>query len=373
MKSRTRRRNSRKRKTVELNPDCNIDNKKCKKSASYLKPDIVNLAEKCNVNTLNDKGKVKTRDQLCDAINDAYGLSKGVEESKEDVLPINISILNVAPRYTEDILKKKTIPQLLVIAGELDIKKWNNKSIKNQRKPAIIEAIVAHLDKPIVELPTEIPIIPVELPSINMSEIPPVIPNVTKSVEAPVKISMNNIINVINQRRQQIIKDMQCNPYDNLFCNDDKVCDMTQKPNICVSKEEAEYKKKKGKDLELVSVGDKKILGKHTDIHELHIQPKATHYNVCKLCSYENENNSMNCIICNSNLSDEEIDKVLLPEGTEITEMDYEIPEGTEVIDLKDKSIEEILNEIQTSEAIKSVSGMDETRKRILYCLGLLD
>ena len=61
---RNRRRSRRKSKFYD--DDCDIDRKKCETdNKNYNKQAIADLAEKCGVYIYNEKGKVKTRKELC--------------------------------------------------------------------------------------------------------------------------------------------------------------------------------------------------------------------------------------------------------------------------------------------------------------------
>ena len=51
-----------------IDDDCNIPQKKCETSNKYTKDDIVEIADKCGVDIYNEKGKLKTRKQLCKEI-----------------------------------------------------------------------------------------------------------------------------------------------------------------------------------------------------------------------------------------------------------------------------------------------------------------
>ena len=92
---------------------------------------------------------------------------------------------------------------------------------------------------------------------------------------------------------------------------------------------------------------------------------------MCNVCTYVNDPDTIECIICNSDLTEEEINNVILPEDTYIIERDV-IPEGTKITELE--NIEDILNEIQKNDDTKiNLEGLDEAKKKVLYCLGLLN
>lgn len=470
-------RRRRSRKKSKFYDDCNIDRKKCETdNKNYNKQAIADLAEKCGVDIYNEKGKVKTRKELCKDLEENRAIDVefeyDIEPDIEDMLPMSItenaplvvvereSTDNVK-RYTKQNLKGKKKQELLEIADELGIEKWNNKSIKYQKNSDIIDAIiysspdVAEVKEPIiiVEEETQTPVIVVETeePQYTYDEllskskkellklaenygvekwlnkgikyhnkpeivdaiidyvgekkvaIPSVIATETPiKVVSPIKMiskQPSDILNLIYQKRQELINAIECNPTQNKFCSDDNVCDTTQTPNVCISKEEGEYRDKHEEDTELVEYNGKKILGTkssldlfteltggveeskgnyeepshlETVIPVKFLKKPITKTTVCNICTFVNDPGVTECIICNSDFTDEQVNN-LLTEGTEIVEKSDIIPEGTEIVELK--NIEDILNEIQETDDInlKKFEGMDEAKKKVLYCLGLID
>ena len=463
-----------------IDDDCNIPQKKCETSANYNKDDIVEIADKCGVDIYNEKGKLKTRKQLCKEI-----AEKQQENNQPFAAEIPLPTITIPeplpilepviqrPLYTEDMLKKNTKAKLLEIAEELGIKKWKNRAIKGFNKPDIIEAILTAvvveeplpvpLPEPTVIIveddpPTDIPLEVIEKPDKktlnkrtkkellenaeeygikkwknkaikghNKPEIieaildyfetnfaPTVVPSPPKTpVRIPSRIpspvgSPKNIQELIKQKRQELLKVLklreqeQCNPLEGKYCSEDKVCDINKKPNICISKEEALYRENKGTS-EIFKLNNNNLIGNREKQYELFeklgisggveetkepvefvfeedeipiskkaISKKPTSKKVmCNVCTYVNDPDTIECIICNSDLTEEEIKNVILPEDTIVVERDT-IPEGTRITELE--NIEDILNEIQKTEDTKiNLEGLDEAKKKVLYCLGLLN
>ena len=471
----SRKRNRRSRKRFN-DADCDIDRKKCETSSKYNKESIANLAEKCGVDIYNDKGKVKTRKELCknieenqDIVDDFVYYSS--ESDNEDVLPISLienpplvlvegERTDVVKTYNLENLKGKKKAELLEIADNLGIEKWKNKSIKYQNMSDIKEAIISFspttldVKEPIIILDQnkEIPVIVVEddsldiqydadelmtktkkdllslaesygikkwlnrsIKSHNKSEIVDAIvdyfegkkPSIPAIISEEIKIvspskiinkEPEDILNLIYQKRQDLLKAIECNPFENKMCNEENVCDISEKPYKCISKEEAEYKEK-NEDSEILNYNGKKIVGtkqsldlfkslvyygegveesKESKPIELetipvkYLKKPITKATLCNICTYVNDQGVTECIICNSDFTDEEVNKIL-SEGTEVVEKDNIIPEGTEIVELK--NIEDILNEIQDTDYVnlKKFEGMDEAKKKVLYCLGLID
>jgi hypothetical protein len=461
-----------------IDDDCNIPQKKCETSNNYNKDDIVEIADKCGIDIYNEKGKLKTRKQLCKEIAEKQQENNQpfapeiplptLTIPETEPLPLSLSIpepVIQVPLYTEDILKKNTKAKLLEIAEELGIKKWKNKGIKGYNKPDIIEAILTAiaveeplpvpLPEPTIiivedEPPTDIPLEVIEKPTkkdlnkktkkqllenaeeygikkwknkaikgYNKPDIieaildyfetnvaPTVVPTPPIRIPSPVPsripspiTSPKNIQELIKQKRQELLRVLkfkeqeQCNPLEGKYCSDDKVCDINKKPNICISKEEATYRENKG-FANIFNIGDKKLIGNEKQIDDLFksfggaeetkepvefvieeeipiskipISKKV----MCNVCTYVNDPDTIECIICNSDLTEEEINNVILPEDTIIVERE-EIPEGTRITELE--NIEDILNEIQKTEDTKiNLEGLDEAKKKVLYCLGLLN
>ena len=465
-----------------IDDDCNIPQKKCETSNKYTKDDIVEIADKCGVDIYNEKGKLKTRKQLCKEIaekqqenNQPFAVeipfpTLTIPEPEPLPLLIPEPVIQV-PLYTEDILKKNTKVKLLEIADELGIKKWKNKGIKGYNKPDIIEAILTAiaveeplpvpLPEPTIivvedEPPTDIPLEVIENPTKkdlnkktkkqlvedaeeygitkwkgknikyqNKPEIidaildyfetnvaPTVVPTPPIRIPSPVSsripspvTSPKNIQELIKQKRQELLRVLkfkeqeQCNPLEGKYCSDDKVCDINKKPNVCISKEEATYRENKGIS-EFFKLNNNNLIGNRKQQYELFeklgistgfeetkepvefvfeeeeipVQPKkkATSKKVmCNVCTYVNDPDTIECIVCNSDLTEEEINNIVLPEDTQVKERE-EIPEGTRITELE--NIEDILNEIQKTEDTKiNLEGLDEAKKKVLYCLGLLN
>lgn len=454
-----------------IDDDCNIPQKKCETSANYNKDDIVEIADKCGIDIYNEKGKLKTRKQLC----------KEIADQQADVavgqdIPINIPEPQVSvqiPLYTEDILKKNTKAKLLEITEELGIKKWKNKAIKGYNKPDIIQAILTAvaveepmqvtIPEPMIivvedDPPTDIPLEVIEKPTkktlnkktkkeltadveeygitkwkgknIKYQNKPEIIDaildyfetNVTPIVvpsppRTPIRIpsaiqsivpsplaSPKNIQELIKQKRQELLQVLkfkeqeQCNPLKETYCSDDNVCDIGKTPNVCISKEEALYREKKGL-AEVFDINNKNLTGtkkQKSDLfreifggveeskepgvdfvfeeEEIPVKPKRKSPSkaiMCQVCTYVNNPDTVECIVCNSDLTEEDINNIVLPEDTYVVERDI-IPEGTRITELE--NIEDILNQIQKTEDTKiNLEGLDEAKKKVLYCLGLLN
>lgn len=450
-----------------LDDDCNIKQKTCENNtAKYNKADIVNLAQKCGVDVLNEKGKAKSRKELCKNIVDLQTQDFEIVVEEEPISNIpEVPILNIPETpvinediYTQDKLKSKYIPELLTIASGLGITKWNNKSIKNQKKQNIIDAILDKvkisveptISQPIFE-PLVVPeadfvVIEEPTPSINILSkdelkkktkvellkmakdyeieswlnkkisrhnkpeiIDAIFDYLNKQVTIPSKIEDNitkpiDMLNLISQKRRDLIsklkvkKDNVCDPLENLNCKGNDVCDVSKIPNTCISNEEAQYKKGKGESEIMLFkgkniVGTKKSLEVFKDIvdslneeednlpggfgeHKEEIPTldilKSKEI-LCQLCNFSNSPETSVCILCNSDLSNKEFKTLLLPEGTEIFETEKSLPEGTEITEIA--NIEDILNEIQNKDDtdINNIKGLDEAKKKVLYCLGLLN
>ena len=455
-----------------IDDDCNIPQKKCETSAKYTKDDIVDIADKCGVDIYNEKGKLKTRKQLCKEI--AEKQQETVQPFVAEVPlppitipePVQVPVVQ-RPLYTEDILKKNTKVKLLEIAEDLGIKKWKNKGIKGYNKPDIIEAILTAvaveeplpvpLPEPTIivvedDSPVEVHIEVIEKPdkktlnkktkkqlleyakeygiktwkgkNINYQNKPDIIdaiidyfetnvaPTVVPSpprtpIRSPPRTprvpgSPMNIQELIKQKRQELLKVLklkeqeQCNPLEGKYCSDNNVCDINKKPNTCISKEEAVYKENKGL-VNMFNIGNKHLIGTKKQEYDLYeklgftggveeskepvvfkeeitikpIRKPTTKKIMCNVCTYVNDPDTIECIICNSDLTEEEINNVILPEDTYIIERDV-IPEGTKITELE--NIEDILNEIQKNDDTKiNLEGLDEAKKKVLYCLGLLN
>jgi hypothetical protein len=218
------------------------------------------------------------------------------------------------------------------------------------------------------------------------------------------------MLNVISQKRRDLISKLKvkqdniCDPLKNLNCEGNNVCDVSKTPNICISNEEAQYKQAK-EDSQIMLFKGKKILGTKKSLEvfkdivdtlnedtlgediiyggfaeykeEIPILSDANILKskeiLCQLCNFSNSPETTVCILCNSDLNNDEFNKVILPEGTEIIETEKSLPEGTEITEIS--NIEDILNEIQNKEDvnINNIKGLDDAKKKVLYCLGLLN
>jgi len=464
------RRNRRRSRKSKFYDDCNIDRKKCETdNKNYNKQAIADLAEKCGIDIYNNKGKVKTRKELCKDLEENrtadIEFEYDIEPDIEDMLPMSVTentplvviereSTDIVKKYTSENLKGKKKKELLEIAEELGIEKWNNKSLKYQNNSVIVDAIVSSspivedIKEPVIILEEgkETPVIVVEsvepqytydeLMSKSKKELlklaenygiekwlnknikyhnkPEIVDAIIdyvgeKKVSIPTEIPIkaispvkmiskqpSDILNLIYQKRQELINAIECNPIANKFCSDNNVCDTTQTPNVCISKEEGEYRYKNEEDTEFVEYNGKKILGSKSSIDLFNdltmggeqeskentiletvipvqfLKKPITKSTVCEICTYVNDPGITECIICHSDFTDTQVNN-LLTEGTEIFEKEDVIPEGTEIVELK--NIEDILNEIQETDDInlKKFEGMDEAKKKVLYCLGLID
>ena len=136
--------------------NCDIEEKKCNTSQKYKKEDIILLAQNCGVDILNEKGKTKSRKELCRDIANRHletsqnlvpAITQPVDILVEEIVkPIDIVVEEeisesggIKPRFTENELKSKKVPELKEIAGTLGVK-------KNQNKPQLIQAILDKID-----------------------------------------------------------------------------------------------------------------------------------------------------------------------------------------------------------------------------------
>ena len=451
-RNRNRRRSKRKSKFYD---DCYIDRKKCETdNKNYNKKSITDLAKKCGIDIYDTKGKIKTRKELCKNLDENLDKNIDFEPDIEDMLQILITSDNplvviekkessdIIKKYTKDELKGKKKKELLEISNELGIEKWNNKSIKYQNISDIIDAIISSNPKieeqvTIIEEDKETPVIVVEpqytyddliiktkkellkltenygiekwlnknIKYHNKSEIVDAI--IDYMGEKKIQINdisnqQSDIFNLIYKKRQELINEIECNPIENKFCSENNVCDTTKTPNLCISKEEGDYRYKNEEDTELIEYNGKKILGTKSSLdlfNQLFIggyeeskeepsplettpletvipinflKKPITKTTMCEICTFVNEPGITECIVCNSDFTDEQVNN-LFTEGTEILEKEDIIPEGTEIVELK--NIEDILNEIQETDDInlKKIEGMDDAKKKVLYCLGLID
>lgn len=323
-----------------------------------------------------------------------------VEDDPPNDIPLEV--IEIPDKKT---LEKKLNKELIKEAKGYGITRWKNKGIDYHKKADIVDAILDYFETIVV--PTVVPapvIIPSRMPSPVSSRIPS---PVSSRIPSPIQTRMpspRNIQELIKQKRQELLQVLKfkeqekCNPLNNEYCSDNNVCDVNKTPNVCVSREEALYRENKGLAVNF-DIGNKNLIGTEKQKIELmnklvyvggaeetkepvdfvfeddeDIETKRNPYTkntMCRVCTYVNDPDILECIICNSDLNEEEINNVVLPEDTQIIERDI-IPEGTKITELE--NIEEILNEIQKIEDTKiNLEGMDESKKKVLYCLGLLN
>ena len=293
---------------------------------SKSKAELLSIAEEYNIEKWNNK---LLRRQKIDDIIDA--IINFADSKVPHLEPITIEKPVNVVKFTKENLSSKTKPDLLLIAEECNIKKWNNKTIKTQKKSDIIDAILNFF-----EIETNIP--PVSL---------------------------------------------ECNPVEGIYCTSDNVCDIDQKPNMCISSQDS---LKKEEDSNIVSweYMGKKIVGSKVAIDNLRftltekpsviIQPtvQPTKVIICKKCSCDNDPDRSTCLACHSNLNDSDIQTLFPPEGTTIIEVPDNLPEGIEVPDIR--NVEDILKDIQKSEdmSMDDINNLDDATKKVLKCLGVI-
>jgi len=355
------------------------------------KKELLDIADELGIEKWKNKS-IKYQN-IADII-DAIIQSSPSTEVKEPVIIIEegtetpvIVVETVEPEYTADELMSKQKKELLSIAEKHGITKWLNKSIRYHNKSEIVDAIIDYVGEKKVSVPNVIA---------SDMEIP------IKAV-SPIKMiskKPSDILNLIYKKKQDLLNAIECNPLENKFCSENNVCDTTKTPNVCISKEEGEYRFKEDDDVQLIEYNGKRILGTNASLNlfnELviggggveeskenrpqkletvipvkYLKKPITKTTVCEICTFVNDPGATECIVCNSDFSDEQVNN-LLTEGTEIIEKEDLIPEGTEIVELK--NIEDILNEIQETDDInlKKFEGMDEAKKKVLYCLGLIN
>ena len=371
-------------------PICGGKKSNCKKYFNKNNRDeLEKLAKKCGVPFLKENGKPRTINDICNDISEITDLISQsnvepeiiVEEPEIIVDEPEIIIEEDQESWSKADLQAKKLIELKEIAVTLKIK-------KSQKKEDLIDAILVKTK-----------------PQIKKKEL-------KKDVDVIVrKPKLKTITDVIRQKRDILSNILKiktadyCDPVKNINCNDDNICDIDK--NFCISPQEAQYKENKGK-VESYEYNDQKIIGKkasienfkdrienikeelkgiseNKDIDEipvLKIESKTktkkmpvTKKTMCQICTFVNDPGSLECEICQSDLSDEEIKANYgFPENTEI-EDDFEdkvLEEGTEIADIE--NIEDILKEIQNKEnpIINNIEGLDEAKKKILMCLGLL-
>jgi hypothetical protein len=199
-------------------------------------------------------------------------------------------------------------------------------------------------------------------------------------------------------KKLQEKQNIECDPEGDP-CSNDYFCDISKTPNICVPPEEAKYRVDKNKAKSLF-YNNKKLVGtpdsidnfrrmieegrgeyKMSDYFTPPTQPApvTTVFEpiqqlkniVCKICTFNgNSPDDKYCIACTLPLNEEELSTLFPNEETEIIEQDM-VPEGTEIIDAR--NIEEILNDIQRKEDVPILPNLDEAKRKVLNCIGLLN
>lgn len=341
-----------------------------------LKPEVLEIASNLGIERYKKaNGKIKnardTKNAIINAILDFLQSSKSIIQPVtqpiiETVQPLNI----LTEQYTEETLKKESKKELLSIASNLNIKTYQNKAIKSHNKPEIIKAILEKLSKP-------------ASPKAASSK-----------PSSPKAASIETLIENKRKELLALLKFKECKECDiekDKYCGYDEICDLTKTPNLCISKEEAEYKREHStKSTFKYVLGDNEYLGHEPDIRKIEdivykktgggfgeckedikyspITKPITKKKLCKTCEFSNESTSFECIICNSKLlTDKDINGIYPTSGT-----DHNIPGGTEIIE--SDNIEDILYKIQKNDSINpdSLRGLDEAKKKVLSCLGLL-
>jgi Rho termination factor, N-terminal domain len=339
------------------------------------KSDLLVIAKSLGLEKYNNKLlKNQNKDVIIEAILSSSGgeLADIVIEEEEEIVP----------EYTSEKLNKNTIPELKKIAKE-----YNVLLKSGLKKKEIIEAILKKLreTRQVVQMPSivEVPISPEPVPS----EIP------------PLATDYSNILQQIHDKRLELLKKLQekqnieCDPKGDP-CADDYFCDISKTPNICVPPEEAKYRVDKNKAKSLVYNG-KKLVGTPGSIDNFRrmVEEGRGEYKmsdyftpppspvfeprkqlkdiVCKICGFNgNSPDDKYCIACTLPLSEGELSSLFPKEEVEIIEQDM-VPEGTEITDAR--NIEEILNDIQRSEGTSFLTNLDEAKRKVLNCIGLLN
>lgn len=296
---------------------------------------------------------------------------------------VNMEQFVIAPVAAVDrnAILKNTKTRLLEMAEEYGITRaLNGKTIKSQNKPVIVDAIVAHLEFQAQQM---------------QPVIPPVIVEPLQNIISPV-LSPSDVLNQNRNSLSQLLnfkEAKKCYPIAGVDCDTGDVCNINKTPGECISPEEAAYRQNRGSDMTFDYNG-RTLIGKESSINsfrllideleagsrggfqeskedlvfEVPVKVERKPMNkklVCDTCTYTNNPDSIQCMICQSDLTDEDIAKIL-PEGVEIVEV---IPESTEMADIR--NVEDILREIQNNDSI-SMEGIDEAKRKVLYCLGLL-
>ena len=280
----------------------------------------------------------------------------------EDIVVVEDDIVVEEPiliiKYDKESLLKKTKNQLLEICTEYHILKWKNKSIKSYNKPDITDAILDYF--------------------------------VTLELGEPIHI--HEPIPIIQEKEM-------CDPLLGKDCSGNLICNIDEIPNVCISPEIVEKKVIEGL-IETWEYNGKKIVGSKNAIEtlkmivnknmggfeetkeqpeqpivEVPIKPKkrTSKETQCKVCTYINKPDLTECIICTSDLTESEVEGIIPLEGTEIDETLDNLPEGTEISDMR--TIEDILNDIQKSNDIdiNNLEDLDEVTKKVFKCLGILN
>ena len=372
-------------------PKCGGKKTSCKKHYNKNnRKELEQLALKCGVSITKENGKPRSINDICDDIAEATEIDN---DEPIEILE-NIKIVEDEPEiivedepekqesWTKKELTAKKVPELKDIAGTLGIK-------KSQKKDDLIDAILKKNKTQVI----------------NFKPISP---------KGKSQHKMRTITDLIRQKRDELSKILNiktpdfCDPMKNIYCDDDNVCDIDKKH--CISPQEAIYKENKGKAESFVYNGNK-LVGKKSSIDSFKemmenyidesggaseskesreipiksvktpiktsIKKKAktpiTKKTMCQKCTFVNDPGSIECEICQSDLSDEEIKSSYnLDENTEIEEDPEDLlEEGVQINDIE--NIEDILREIQNKEdpTLDNIEGLDEAKKRLLMCLGL--
>jgi hypothetical protein len=367
-------------------PKCGGKKTTCKKYYNKNnRKELEVLALKCGVSITKENGKPRSINDICEDIAEASEIANNepIEISENQIFEPEI-IVEDEPEpekqesWTKKELEAKKLPELKDIAGTLGIK-------KTQKKGDLIDAIFAKNKKQVV----------------NAKSVSP---------KGKSQHKMRTITDLIREKRDELSKILNirtpdfCDPMKNIYCDDDNVCDIDKKH--CISPQEATYKENKGKAESFVHNG-KKLVGKKSSIDSFKemmenymeesggaseskesrespikskktsIKKKAkvpiTKKTMCQKCTFVNDPGSIECEICQSDLSDEEIKSSYnLDENTEIEEdPDDLLEEGVQITDIE--NIEDILREIQNKEdpTLDNLEGLDDAKKRLLMCLGL--
>ena len=374
---------------------CGMKKTSCKRSFNKNnKHELEELAIKCGIDIYKDNGRIKSISDLCDEIADT-------EVPEEDEVPVVNEIVEPTPEFvveededeeeqtqvlTVKELMAKKLPELKEIAGTIGVK-------KSQNKQDLVNAIHEKLKKNRKAEKKSEKQIEKQIEKVLDQQITPSSPRR--------KPKFRTVTDLIRHKRDELGKILKikkpdfCDPTVGINCKDDNVCDIDKKE--CISPEEAQYKENKGK-VESLDFKGKKVVGKKETIddfinnldsyeeskYEKVVTPKKsvsqqkkpiTKQTMCEICTYVNEPGSIECQVCSSELTDKEIaTKYEFEENAEIDDRndEFEIEEGIQINDIE--NIEQILEEIQNKDnpELNNIEGLDEAKKKILMCLGLL-